>query len=298
MIVPEGYDENDFESYLYVSISDKKTNQELLRVESHLDIGYELDGKDSISSNIVELPYGEQNAIICDDFNCDGEDDLAIKIGPAYNVYIADKGELKLHEEFSRLAQEYCGFFEYDCESKEIYTITKSGYGWHQYSTYNLIDGEPIIKEVIENDAMGSSYSTKTIRTWTDGEESSKVHPLLDYSELIFSFTLEKNNKQAIVYVDVKGFLVYILLNEDGEVEFNFTDDFFLTKKDGKDVLSFSNDSAEYSIYSNNSEVGIIVKTNGKTYLMKGDIDSKENALNIFYNETDVENLHIKEGLE
>lgn len=305
VIVPEEYDEDDFDSYLYISILDKKTNKEVIRTESHIDIHYELDGKEAISSNIVELPYGNQSVIICDDFNCDGKADLAIKIGnlscyggPAYNVYIANKEGLELHEEFSRLAQEYCGFFEYNCESKEIYTMTKSGCCWHQYSTYNLINGEPIIKEVVVDDAMGGSYSTRTITTWNDGQELTKVYPLLDYSDLIFSFSLVKNKKRAFVFLDPRGCLIYLLLNKDGEIEFDFSDDFFLTKKEGKDVLSFANDSAEYSIYSNNSEVGIIVKTNGKTYQMKGDVESRENYLDIFYNATEIENLHITKGLE
>lgn len=312
--VPKYY---DYDGYSYdddttdisllpvVSIIDKQTKKILINQAAHLDISYEINEEGLLSSNIVELPYGEQNVIICDDFNCDGEDDLAIKIGnlscyggPAYNVYIADKGELKLHEEFSRLAQEYCGFFESDCEKKEIYTMTKSGCCWHQYSTYSLINGEPIIKETIEDDAMGGSYSTRTITTWNDGQEVSKVYPLLDYSELIFSFLLEKNNKRAIVFLDFKGILIYVLLNKDGEIEFDFSDDFFLTKKDGRDILSFTNDNAEYNIYSNNSEVGIIVKTNGKTYEMKGNMESKESSLDIFFNETEVENLHITKGLE
>lgn len=314
--VPKYY---DYDEYAYdddttdisllpvVSIIDKQTKKILINQAAHLDISYEINEEGLLSSNIVELPYGEQNVIICDDFNCDGEDDLAIKIGnlscyggPAYNVYIADKGELKLHEEFSRLAQEYCGFFEYDCASKEIYTSTKSGCCWHQYTTYKIIEGGKLsLREIIEDNSMSGLYPTRTVMTFKDNKEGRiKVYPLLDYLEFFFSFSIITNNKQVIIFKNLYGNLTYLLLNKDGEIEFDFSEDFFLTKKDGRDVLSFSNDSAEYNIYSNNSEVGIIVKTNGKTYEMKGDMESKENSLDIFYNETGIENLHITKGLE
>lgn len=293
--------DNEYFSTAYVSIYDKSTGLEVIRDTIEIDIDYEMADGDSIKSNIVEMPYGDQSVIICDDFNCDEQEDLAIKIGnlscyggPAYNVYISKNGELKLHDEFSRLAQEYCGFFEYDCDQKEIHTMTKSGCCWHQFSTYSIIEGEPVVKEVIVMDGAWGSFPIGTTTTWDAGEETVREFLLTEYIEDAFSFRLQDRNKQVYLFRNIHGALVYCFINDDEEIEFSFTDEFILTKEANKNILSFSNASAQYSIYCSDKEVGIIVKTKGKSYDMKGDIESLQNSLDMFYNE-EIDNLQISQ---
>lgn len=292
--------ENEYYTKAYVAIYDKKTGREVIRDTIEIDIGYEMADGDSIKSNIVEMPYGEQNVIICDDFNCDGEEDLAIKIGnlscyggPAYNVYISNGGSLRKHEEYSRLAQEYCGFFESDCDLKEIHTMTKSGCCWHQTSTYSIVGGEPILKEVDVEDVLWGSYPLKTVTTWDEGKETVREFLMTEHIEDAFSFRLADKDKQVFVFKNQQGSLTYCFLRGDDEIEFSYTEEFLLTKEADKTILSFSNASAKYSIYSSDKEVGILVKTKGKSYDMKGSKESLANSLDMFYN-SDCHNLEIE----
>lgn len=316
--VPEYYDYN--ESHYYddnddttgisklptVLIIDKQTGKILIDAKAHLDISYDINDDGLIKSNVLEMPYGDQSAILCDDFNCDDEEDIAIKIGnlscyggPAYVVYTAKGGKLELDEALSELAQNYCGFFDYDCDQREIRTMTKSGYGWHQYSTYKITDGKVSIREVIVDDHRSILYPETIITTFDDeGKETIKIYANTDNIEVILSFELAKNKKKVLVLNNLQGLLSYCFLKEDGEVEFDFGEDFYLSKEEDKDILTFSNDSAKYSIYCSDKEVGVVVVTNGKTYDMKGVLSTKKNSLKALYNTEDLENLHLKEDLE
>jgi hypothetical protein len=132
----------------WITIYDKKSNKEIIKVESE-QLTFKLhDGK--IKSNILELPYGEQSNIIYKDFNFDGVNDFALMDGqkscyhgPSFRVYLASKGTFIYDENFTRLAQQYCGMFNVDYEKKEINTMTKSGCCWHEYSDYKIINNIP-----------------------------------------------------------------------------------------------------------------------------------------------------------
>lgn len=303
--------DNEYFSSAYVIIYEKATGLELIKDSVEIDIAYEKQENDSISSNIIEIPYRKQSVIICDDFNCDGEDDLAIKIGnyscyggPAYNVYIANNGKLKFHEEYTRLAQEYCGFFEYDCAEKKIHTMTKSGCCWHQSSTFDIINGEPVLSEVLEEAYIaGVGLMQNTLTTWKDGEETvieSISTESIDENKL-FSFDMEKKNKEVLLFRSEYEDLIYCFVNKDeaiygdeGSLELLYNGDFIMTQEGNKTLLSFTNEDANYTIYSSDKEVGIIVETKGKKYKMAGKLESKKNDLSLFRTLGKMKNLTIK----
>ena len=60
----------------WVAIYNQRTGEELIKEESD-ELTFNLhDG--NLEANVLELPYGEQSAIIYNDFNFDGKKDFAI----------------------------------------------------------------------------------------------------------------------------------------------------------------------------------------------------------------------------
>lgn len=113
----------------------------------------------NVVSNVLELPYGEQSLIISDDFDFDGDTDLAIWEGrqscyggASYEVYLRQGKRLVPSRAFSKLAQEYCGFFKVDHQQKRLETMFKSGCCWHQLTTFDVVGGAPRKIEVLTID--------------------------------------------------------------------------------------------------------------------------------------------------
>ena len=79
-----------------MAIYQKKTNRQLIKINSDELVGDTEDGK--IKANVHELPYGEQSAIIYEDFNFDDIKDFAIMDGqnscyhgPSFQIYLGEK---------------------------------------------------------------------------------------------------------------------------------------------------------------------------------------------------------------
>jgi hypothetical protein len=139
----------------WIAVFDKETNQQLIKVENSQIFTTLHDGK--VKANIAELPYGEQSLIMYNDFNFDGKADFAIMDGynscyngPSFEIYLATKNGFKYSEDFTRLAQEYCGMFEVDYDKKQIFTMTKSGCCWHEYSTFTVENNRLVVIEIRE----------------------------------------------------------------------------------------------------------------------------------------------------
>ncbi len=142
----------------WVAIYDKKSNKEIIKVNSD-ELAFTLhDGK--IKSNILQLPYGEQSNVIYKDFNFDGINDFAIMDGqkscyhgPSFKVYLGTNGTFIYNEDFTKLAQQYCGMFNVNYEKKEINTMFKSGCCWHEYSDFKVINNIPQLVSKYTEDA-------------------------------------------------------------------------------------------------------------------------------------------------
>ncbi|HLR38106.1 MAG TPA: hypothetical protein VK084_08675, partial [Chitinophagaceae bacterium] len=81
----------------WVAVYDKKSGKELLKIASE-DLPADFVD-DEVEANVHERPYGKQNVLIYEDFNFDGQKDLAISDGnhscyggPSYQIYLADAG--------------------------------------------------------------------------------------------------------------------------------------------------------------------------------------------------------------
>ena len=277
-----------------IKVFDKHTQKQLVEVQTEVDLSYEISEDGEIESNIFEAPYGKQSLIICDDFNCDGIDDIAIKIGnyscyggPAFDIYINRDGTLEKDDVLSGLAQEYCGMFDYNCNNKEINVMTKSGCCFHLYETYTIASGKPELLKRIEANAL-AYFPVITITEMKDGKELIIEKPYweaLNEDETLFQFKLQDSGKSVVLFLR-NEYLLYVFLDKDENIEFMYpgnterdNPEFRLLKKEKRNELTFSNASAKYTIYESMDSIGVEVHTRGKTYNLKGDEKTKKGSI-------------------
>ena len=135
----------------WIAIFDKKTTKQII-FEASEELSFDAQAHgNKIIVNIQQLPYGEQSHILYNDFNFDGLKDFAIMDGqnscyhgPSYKIYLASSEGVKLNDNFTELAQGYCGMFEVDTTTKTIHTMLKSGCCWHQFSEFKVINNIPV----------------------------------------------------------------------------------------------------------------------------------------------------------
>ncbi len=273
----------------WIAIYQKGTDKELIRVESE-ELAVSYTGN-SVAVNTKELPYGEQSVIMYEDFNFDGVKDFAIQDGqnscyhgPSYEIYLAEKGQFVFSDEFTRLAQDYCGMFAVSPEDKQLSTMTKSGCCWHQYANFDVVQNKPReiyrVEEAV--DFSIPQFLNITTFEWNGKKlvETSAVRRLfLEVKEHLFSFDIPSKKKKVVLF-NSQGYITYAFLNEYEEVEYFYPNeryeaDFELTTRIESDTLSFSTKEAQYIIYNSDTKVGIKVITKGKTYDMPGDVHSR-----------------------
>lgn len=214
----------------WVAIYDRKTNKQIIKVVSD-ELALTLHN-DKAVANIKSLPYGEQSLIMYDDFNFDGKKDLAIPDGqnscyhgPSFKIYLATGKGFLYNKEFTRLAQEYCGMFNIDTKAKRIYTMTKSGCCWHEFSEFIVVKNKPkAIKIVIDEQDMPFAIYTEEI--WNGKSMVKKSVKTIDTEqegiEVILSFKIPKSDKQIILYNINDRMLYYALVQKDSTVEFSY----------------------------------------------------------------------------
>lgn len=314
-------DTNEIRSEGWIGVYDKKSDKELIRLDStNLFVDYDENGLPSV--NIVELPYGSQSVIIYDDFNFDGIKDFALRDGnnscyggPSYQVYLANgKGNFKYDENFTDLAQSYCGFFSVDYDQKRIYTMTKSGCCWHWYYTFDVADNKPRIREEIE-ERMSNSIPfifQNKITSWdVKGKKTIKNEDLLYLNEtgyqILFSFDL-KDRARTVMLIDGDDALYYVFAkqNERGDsiAEYCYPSEYIpdpiklqymsYNVINNMETLTFASESASYQVYNSADKVGVKVVTKGKTYDMPGDLRTRKT--NYFFDKLEgvaFENLHF-----
>jgi hypothetical protein len=276
-------DTNDVFVKGWVGIFDRKSNKELIHIESE-ELAFSFhDGK--VLANIHELPYGEQSLIVYEDFNFDGKKDFAIENGqnscyhgPSFVIYLANKNGFLLDPDFTELAQEYCGLFAVDKEKKELNTMTKSGCCWHQYSIYKIVNNKPLAIKIVEEDYTKMPYAFNTIKTWNGKKMLESYEQVLDTanSKIIFTFIIEENKKKVVLFKDMNGLLNYCLLKNNGQVEFKYPNEdkyetamfLYILNKEGV-ILSFNNVSATYMIKESiKGESKVEVQVNNKWYIL------------------------------
>lgn len=293
-----------YEPNAVITFTDKFSGKKVFTTDVYLNIDYDLDDEGDVKSNIVELPYGEQSVVICDDFNCDGKEDIALLIGyvscyggPGYDVFLQDEaGQFVLDEKLSYLAQGYCGFFSYDCGGKKIMTMTKSGCCWHQTEEYELVDHRPVLRTTYVEDYI-SDVPTTTITKWNGEEKISETKEIhFEYEdgvkEPVLQFNLQDRNKTVLLAISGEG-LCYYFLDGNNIVELEYKESFSLTKNGDAYKLQFSRPGARYEIYSDENSLGINVTMGKKVYNMKGIMPEKHNALSYLWG-MDLGNLEFK----
>lgn len=278
----------------WIAIYERKTKQRVIRVFSD-EIVLELH-EDKVIANIKSLGYGEQSLIMYDDFNFDGIKDFAISDGqnscyhgPSFKIYLATKNEFIYNNDFTRLAQEYCGMFDIDAESKKIYTMTKSGCCWHEYSEFIVVDNKPKAIKVV-TDEPDRIFSLTTEEVWNGEKMVKNTIRTLDLNqeglEVFLSFNLPKNNKRVMLINVDNSALYYVLAKKDSTIEFAYpikTDykspDFYFDRTTTNLSVTFKNNDATYKIYELQNEIGIKITFGGKTSLLIGDITTKKGSL-------------------
>ena len=285
----------------WIAIYDKKTNRELIKVNSD-----ELAFEDVNSIvNKSELPYGTQSLILYNDFNFDGIKDFAIEDGQnscyhgsSYTIFLFDKKSFRFNKSFTRLAHDYCGMFDVDCDTKKIYTMSKSGCCFHDYSTFIVEKNKPKVIRIIE-ESSEFAFDTFTEKNWNGHKMVEKSERTINLNQegikSILSFTISNKNKKVILYNLNDRTLNYALVDSIGDVEFSFpietvykNPDFRLRVTKNKSTLIFTNKNTTYKIYetkdTNGNQIGIEVKIKDKTYDFQGYLKSKQGSLNDLLN--------------
>lgn len=148
----------------------KKGSKQVFQTLMSDDLNFYLNKKQQPSVNVIQL-YNEQSPLIFNDFNFDGQQDLAIRNGnnssyggPSYDVYVFNKTRQQFvpSSELTDLVLENLGMFQTDTQRKRLITFAKSGCCFHVTSEYAVIpnQGLKLVYELIE-DAMGGGEQVK-----------------------------------------------------------------------------------------------------------------------------------------
>jgi len=277
----------------WVAVYDRKTNKKLIHVDAD-ELSFDLHDH-QLKANIAEIPYGEHSVLLYEDFNFDGKNDFALMDGqhgcyhgPSYQIFLASNNGFTFSPGFTKLAQENCGMFSVNEEEKTISTMTKDGYGWHKFSTYIVKDNEPFLISTLIEDVSNEPINTTTTEEWDGKKMVKKTSTFFDfeceYIKSLFTFHVDKQNKDIILYSDNGSQLCYAITNKNGELELLYPEikkegkkDFYYSRK--KNALSFWNKDTEYTITDKSGNAGISILTKGKTYQWTGNPKKREGSL-------------------
>jgi hypothetical protein len=156
-----------------VELFDKKSKV-LIQTLNSVNLFFYLNENQQPTVNVIQL-YDEQSPLIFDDFNFDGNQDLAIRNGnngsyggPSYDVYVFNitKKQFLVSDELTTLASENLGMFDVDAKTKLITTFAKSGCCFHISTKYKVVPGKGIVKVYeFEEDATGAEDDIVRVTT-------------------------------------------------------------------------------------------------------------------------------------
>lgn len=293
-----------------IRIQENRTGATVIEVKSDELV---LDTKDGqVKTNVHELPYGEQSLIISDDFNFDGVPDLAVMDGqfscyhgPSYQVYLATATGLEHNEELTTLAQENCGFFEVDSDTRTLATMVKSGCCWHAFSTYAYVNGK--LEEVrhVEEGAMSNASHMIDISGW-DTKNGKRVSfsrrewvgEQDDELSVLMSFVLSPSGKRVVLYADKSGGPLFYTALQGNEVALLYPHDDEVgafTYIAASDRLSFQSGDTTYTVIGPKGTGGLHmeVTARGKTSVLKVEADSLKGSLTAL-TEAGLKNLELR----
>ncbi|WP_052250878.1 XAC2610-related protein [Xanthomonas sacchari] len=243
-----------------------------------------------VKANVHELPYGEQSVLIYDDFNFDGIKDLAVMDGqnscyhgPSYQVYLGTADGFEASPGFTELAQSNCGLFQVDAKAREIHTMTKDGCCWHQYATYSVRDGAPLLEREVVEDARseGPGLAQETVYRDRAGKRVADTHYLwyeqggttAGERRILLEFRLAPAGKRIVVFANVgdgaSGKPFYAAIGAQQRVDLLYPD----AEREAMDydadghLLSFTRGDTTYRIVGNAQGVPqrMEVEVRGKT---------------------------------
>ncbi len=223
-----------------IRVYDKQGDVPLIEVSSEELVLDQQTGSEEVRANVHELPYGEQSVLVYQDFNLDGIKDLALMDGqfscyhgPSYQVFLGTAEGFRHSASFTELAQDYCGLFAVDEKTREISTFTKDGCCWHEFSSYTLENGEPLLKTrttVGHNDPSGLIVETlaenragklvSSTRRYWNVEHPPEVllsFRLAPAGKRIVLFKSPNDDKPAYVALDKSDEAVLLYPENDGE---------------------------------------------------------------------------------
>lgn len=282
-----------------ITVIEAKSKRTLIRQTAWIDVKYELGNSqelglgDTISANIVSLPYGEHSILIYDDFNFDGQNDLAIKDGrygcyggTSYEIYLKEGNTFKYSKDFSELTHGNCGFFNIDEDRKTLHTMTKSGAAWHEYSTYKVIDNKPVAVKIVEEESNAGGLISITESTRVNGKMVVETYNRLpryqyddsestDTASYIYTFDLANGKKMVLDkdYGAEGDRLYYAFADKDDRIELLYVGPFAYDRKNK--TLSFTNKPVRYQVNSQ----GIKVTLPNKTVFFKSKPGSEQGNL-------------------
>ena len=137
----------------------------------------------------------------------------------------------------------------------------------------------PFLISTLIEDVSNEPINTITTEEWDGKKMVEKTSTFFDfeceYIKSSFTFHVDKQNKDIILYSDNGSQLCYAITNKNGELELLYPEikkegkkDFYYSRK--KNALSFWNKDTEYTITDVNGIAGINILTKGKTYQWKG----------------------------
>ncbi|UZE14519.1 XAC2610-related protein [Pseudomonas sp. B21-053] len=198
-----------------ITLRDKTGGQVLQRIDSPEGFVTYKPGSQMMEINQAPL-YGEQSLLFFDDFNFDGQQDLAVRNGseggyggPSYDIYLSAPGSptLVFAPAFSDLTRDgQLGMFGVDPVAKRLHTSSKSGCCWHQFATWQIEKNEPVmVAEKIEamqtptqaNPYMPAGYLDVTERELKDGQWIEHQTLAGPYAEPPLTFRGTLNDKIA-----------------------------------------------------------------------------------------------------
>ena len=194
-----------------ISVLDKKTGKTLMRVQSD-ELVLDTDAKSNeVTTNVHELPYGEQSVLIYEDFNFDGIKDLAVMDGqnscyhgPSFQVFLGTSEGFAHSDSFTELAQNYCGMFSVDTKNRQLQTMTKDGCCMHEMATYSVEKGEPVMQTQTVVDQTGASgLIEETDSTNKDGKMVSTTRTVWsddDERQILLAFQLAPSGKRVVLF--------------------------------------------------------------------------------------------------
>lgn len=213
-------------------------NQPIISQDSELS-DYDLMPNDDnkIAVNITQIPYGEQSVLIFDDVNFDDKKDLALKTGnyscyggPSYNIYLATGDDFVLSDAFSELAHNNCGMFgvDKDKDRQLIYTMTKSGCCYHEYSHYRVVDDVPILSYTLIDQVYLTDFNDFYYLNakYFDKTNQERHTYLLTNQTPLFAFNLVDTGKMAVIYQSQYG-IDYVLLDSNRLTASHYPNDLF-----------------------------------------------------------------------